>query len=379
MIYVALRMLFRDRAKSILLLCAISFATILMAQQSAIFIGLLRWGTAMLRNTKATIWVVDRNSTQVNEVKNIRDIELSRVRSVEGVHWAMPMSFAIIQAKMPSGFFKNIQLIGLDSSTLAGHPTQIKQGSIFDMLNDKAVMIDNEAISRLSENPDKPIGIGSTFEINDREARVVAICQTERNFFGYPYVYTTYGQATSYTPPQRNMLSYILVEPVPGLDPEIVAKRIKTQTGLNAYLEDEFSYKTILWLFKNTGIPVAMGFTVILGFIFGVAVTGQTFYAFILENIPNFAVLKAMGAKTRTLYQMMIVQATLVGIMGYGFGMAIVGIFGHLIAKRRQPPFYLDPAILVITFFAICIICYISVLIAGKKVEKVEPAQVFRS
>jgi putative ABC transport system permease protein len=371
-------MLFGDRAKSILLLCAIGFATLLMAQQAAIFFGLLRWTTAMMRNSKATIWVVDKNTQQLNELQNIRDIEVGRVRSVEGVHWAMPMSFTIIQAKMPDGFFRNIQLIGLDSATLAGHPSQIKKGSIFELLNAKTVMIDQVAIEMLSPDPQHPLDIGSSFEINDKEARVVAICQTDRAFFGYPYVYTTYNQATKYIPPRRRVLSYILAQPAPGQSPREVANRIERETGLNAYLGREFARKTIIWFFKNTGIPIAFGTTVILGFIVGIAIAGQTFYSFILENIPNFAVLKAMGATNRTLYQMMITQASIVGIMGYGFGMGIAGLFGRAVMKNGQPPFFLDETILFTTFFAVFLICYFSVLIAGRKIKEIEPAQVFR-
>jgi len=378
MLYIALRMLFGDRAKSILLLCALGFATLLMAQQAAIFFGLLRWTTAMMRNSKATIWVVDQNTQQLNELKNIRDIEIGRVRSVEGVSWALPMSFTIIQAKMPDGFFRNIQLIGLDSATLAGHPTQIKKGSIFELLNEKSVMIDQVAIEMLSPDPKHPIGVGSTFEINDKEARVVAVAQTDRAFFGYPYVYTTYHQATKYVPPRRRMLGYILAEPAPGYSPKEVAMRIERETGLNAYLGREFARKTVIWFFKNTGIPVAFGTTVILGFIVGIAIAGQTFYSFILENIPNFAVLKAMGATNRTIYQMMITQASVVGVMGYGFGMGIAGLFGRAVMYKGQPPFFLDETILFVTFFAVFLICCFSVIIAGKKIKEIEPAQVFR-
>ena len=32
------------------------------------------------------------------------------------------------------------------------------------------------------------VGIGSTFEINDKEARVVGICTSEQSFLSQPYV-----------------------------------------------------------------------------------------------------------------------------------------------------------------------------------------------
>ena len=378
MFYVALRMLLGDKSKSIILICALTFATVLMAQQTAIFYGVLRWSTSMLRNSKATIWVVDHNTQQINEVRNMRDIELQRVRSCSGVEWAMPICLAIIQARMESGYFKPIQLVGLDSTTLAGHPTVIDEGSILDLLQAKTVMIDKVAIEKLSVDPRHPIGLGTSFQINDRGARVVAICTTDRSFFGYPYVYTTYGEATKYIPPQRKLLSYVIAQPKPGLSPRAVADQIQNQTGLTAYLEDEFARATIWWFFMNTGIPITIGTTVILGFIVGIAIAGQTFYAFILENIPNFCVLVAMGATNKMLYRMMILQAAIVGLMGYGFGMGVTGIFGRIVIKAGQPPFFLRPDIFFITFVAIFFICCFSVMIAGRRLKEIEPAQVFR-
>jgi putative ABC transport system permease protein len=235
------------------------------------------------------------------------------------------------------------------------------------------------AIEKLSPDSDHPLGVGSSFDILDKEARVVAVCRTDRAFFGYPYIYTTASNAVKYIPPQRRLLSYIVVQPQEGVQPEFLARKIEQETGMQAYLEPEFAKATIIWFFKNTGIPISVGTSVIYGFIIGMAIAGQTFYAFILENIPNFCMLKAMGATNRTLLKMMIVQSSIVGIMGYGFGMGIVGIFGRAVMERGQPPFFLDTSIFISTFIAISLICFISVLFAARKIKHIEPAQVFRA
>ena len=39
---------------------------------------------------------------------------------------------------------------------------------------------------------------------------------------------------------------------------------------------------------KRTGIPVNFGITIMLGFIIGIAITGQTFYLFVIEKIKQF-------------------------------------------------------------------------------------------
>lgn len=378
MYYIALRMLFGDRAKYLLLVCSLSFASLLITQQASVFCGLMRWSTAMLRNSTAKIWVVDTRVEQVNETQAMRDIELQRVRSVQGVAWAMPMSFVLIQARLPNGRFKTVQLIGLDDTTLAGAPSEVLAGSFTNLAEINTVVIDLVGVEKLGEGFGRPAKVGDVFEINDHEARIVGICQAERSFFGDAYVYTTYSRAAEMRPRERRVLSYVLTEPAPGEDPKTVAKRIEAETGLRAYTEREFAISTIIWFFKNTGIPISFGITVILGFLVGVAVAGQTFYSFILENLPHFGAMKAMGTSNWMLLRMLSVQALAVGFTGYGIGLGFAALFGYGVLYRGNPPFYLPDALLYISLFAIMTICIFSVFLGIRKINSVDPAQVFR-
>jgi ABC-type antimicrobial peptide transport system permease subunit len=78
----------------------------------------------------------------------------------------------------------------------------------------------------------------------------------------------------------------------------------------------------------NTGIPLNFGISVLLGFIVGAAIAGQTFYNFIQENLKYYAALKAMGLKNAVLARMVMLQAMVVGLIGYGNGVGLTAIFG---------------------------------------------------
>lgn len=379
MYYIALRMLFGDRAKYLLLICSLGFASLLITQQAAVFFGLMRWSTAFLRNSYAKVWVVDPQVEQVNETNPMRLIELQRVRSVPGVKWAMPISFNILVAKLPHGHFQNIQLVGLDDTTLAGAPREMIKGSFTDLTRADAVVIDQIAVEKLSFDYGRPIDVGDSFEINDHRVVVVGICKVERTFFGYGSVYTTFNRTLEIRPPQRKLLNFVICEPFENESPAELAARIQAQTGLKAYTEPTLFWSTIGWFFRNTGIPISFGTTVILGFLVGVAVAGQTFYSFILENLPHFGALKAMGIANRTLLGMLITQAFVVGISGYGLGLGITSIFGYSVLSKGNPPFYFIPELLIGSFVAILFICTFSVIIGMRKINAVDPAQVFRS
>jgi putative ABC transport system permease protein len=377
MLRLALKMLYGDRAKYAMLICGLAFCSLLMTQQTSVFLGLLRWTTATIRNINVPIWVADANVEQANEIVAMRDIEVERVRSVPGVEWAVPMFWSIIQARLTDGSFQAVQLTGLDSASLVGRPGRMVAGKIEDLRLPNAVLIDQVGVEKFKRKG-ITIEIGTVFEINDMEARVVGICETERSFLGQPYVFTTYERALEYAPPVRKQLCFVLVKPRAGIEASTVVARINALGNLRAYTDAEFRDRTLWWYFKNTGIPISFGTVVLLGVIVGIAIAGQTFYLFVHENVRFLAALKAMGARTGTLAGMVFLQAFAVGFAGYGIGVGLATMFGRAVLKTGQPPFHMPWQVPAFSGAVIVVICCLSALIGLVKIIRAEPAVVFR-
>ena len=71
-----------------------------------------------------------------------------------------------------------------------------------------------------------------------------------------------------------------------------------------------------------------------MGFIVGTAIAGQTFYLFTLENLKQFGALKAMGVSNCRLMRMILLQARVVGVIGYGLGVGLAALFGTFYQER---------------------------------------------
>lgn len=386
MIGLALKMLFGESAKYLMLLAGLFFATFLIVQQASVFCGLIRWTTSTLKNVPAPIFVVEERVEQINETNPMRDTDVSRVRSVAAVRWAMPLYSGIQRVRLGNGSYKTVQLLGIDAASLAGGPAVMVAGSLEDLRLPNTVIIDELAIQRLSLDPAKPIKIGDQFEINDIEARVVGICKAMRSFTGGPYVWTTYERALQYTPSSRKMLSAVLAAPVAGMSNEEAAAAIHQETGLRAYVnrnfgsdDRDFNTSTIWWYVKNTGIPISFGTTVIIGFIVGVSIACQTFYAFVLDNLKHLGALKAMGMSNFRLSLMLMLQAATVGCIGFGLGLLGTAGFAMIAIEKGQPPFYMPWQVPAISFFVIQLICMLAALIGIVRLSFYEPAMVFRS
>jgi len=374
--YVALKMLFGDRAKYLMLLCGLTFAVMLIVQQGSIFWGLMIWSQSSVSNLNVPIWVTDPGIAQVDEVKPIADTAVDRVRSVPGVEWAVPLYKGLLRARLSNGDYHQITLTGLESSTLIGRPAEVLEGRFEDILQPDAVVLDQWAVERMGGPT--VIKVGAIFELNDKLARVVAIAKTQKSFTNIPVVYTTYERAIRYVPRERRTLSYVLAKGKDGIPAEELTKRIHEQTGLGAFTADDFGWKTIGWVLKNTGIGINFGTTILLGFIVGMAIAGQTFYLFTVENLRQFGALKAMGASTFTLARMILLQAFTVGLTGYGVGIGLATGFGFLTARGGGLPFVETWQLLLLVLIALLAICTFSALISIIKLARLEPAVVFR-
>jgi putative ABC transport system permease protein len=382
----ALKMLFGDTAKYLMLVAGLFLATFLIVQQASVFSGLMLWTTSTLKNVNAPIYVVEERVEQVNEVNPLRDTDVARVRSVSAVRWAMPLYSGIQRVRIDDGSLKTVQLLGIDSASLVGAPAKMLEGNLDDLRLPNTVVIDELAATRLAKDPKHPIKIGDRFEINDIEARVVGICLASRSFTGGPYIWTTYERALQYTPASRKMLSAVLAAPVEGMTPDAAAKEIMRTTGLRAYVNrgfgrnpDDFNTSTVWWYVRNTGIPISFGTTVIIGFIVGTAISCQTFYAFVLDNLKHLGALKAMGMSNLRLSFMLLLQSATVGSIGFGIGLLFTSFFARWAITNQQPPFFLSWQVPVVAFVVIQGICMVSALLGIIRLSLYEPAMVFRA
>ncbi len=382
---IALQMLVGDKGKYLGLVMGLTFAALLITQQSAIFTGLMTRTYSFIGDlSQPDIWVMDPKVQFIDDVKPLQDTELFRVRGVPGVEWAVPLYKGLLKARLEDGNFQIVNVLGLDDGTLIGGPPRMIEGSLGDLRRQDAIIVNDVGaatrLARKGKSPGEktvPLRVGDSLEINDRRAVVVGICRVTRTFQSQPVIYTTYTRALTFAPPERKMLSFVLVKAAEGVSPETLARRIGDKTGLGAYTARQFKDLTYDYYMKNTGIPINFGIAVTLGFLIGTAIAGQTFYNFTLENLRFFGTLKAMGTRNGVLLRMILLQALTVGAIGFGLGVGCASFFGYVL-RDTELSFRLVPEILLLAGGAIAIIIVLSALISIRKVMKLEPAIVFK-
>lgn len=386
MFYIAYRMLVGDRGKFLGVILGLSFASLIMTQQPGIFVGIMTRSFSFITDMALPdIWVMEPTVQYIDDTKPMPETYLNRVASVEGVAWAKPLYKGSIQARLHSGTFQTCNVIGLDDATLIGAPAIMLEGKVANLRRADGVIVNEEGAKDKLANPPAypggpkiPLRVGQVLELNNHRAIVVGIARTTRAFQSQPVVYTTYSNATTFAPPQLNLLSFILVKAKQGQDMDALCKRIKRLTGLAAYTRDEFKNLTVNYYLKYTAIPINFSVSVILGFLVGAAIAGQTFYNFTLENLRYFGVLKAMGTSEKTLLGMIIFQAAIVSFIGYGIGVGGTTIYS-ILTQDTNVSFRFPWQLFVFSICGIFLIASFAALLSIRKVIKLEPAIVFKS
>ncbi len=384
--FIALKMLMGDRAKYIGIIIGLTFASLLITQQASVFVGLMtRTFGAITDLSQADVWVMDPKVQFVDDVKPMSDTKLFLVRGVEGVQWAEPLYKGLLKARLENGNFQTCNVFGIDDATLMGGPPKMIEGKLEDLRRAEAVIVDiNGATGKLARpalvpgGERRPLQVGDTLELNDHRAVVVGLCEVTRTFQSQPVVYTTYSRATLFAPKERRLLSFILAKPKPGEDAQALCDRIHQATGLLALTSPDFQWTTVQYFMKYTGIPINFGIAVLLGFLVGTVIAGQTFYNFTLDNLKQFGALKAMGASNLTLLRMIVLQSLTAGGIGYGLGVGLASLFGRAV-RGTELAFRMMPQILFISAGAVLFICTLSAVLSIRKVMKLEPAIVFKT
>jgi len=395
MLRIAVKMLAGDRGKYAGLLFGIAFTSFLITFAASFFCGFMTRGFSLISdNPAADVWVMDPAVESVEQTANIPASAVDRVRSVTGTRSAWPLALAVAEVRFPNGRFQSVQLIGVDDATLAGVPMLRRDSPAkLSLRAPDAVLIDSGgSVGKLDtprlerdqwphrgphlDAPTRPLARGDELLVNDHRVVVAGYANALPRFPPRPLMYTTLSNAVRILPPERHRLTFVLANVLPGMTPVELARRIEAQTGLRARTADEFKEDTIRWYLVNSEDVGDVGAMLTLAMTVGFGMTAVLLYIFTTESLKQYAVLKAMGATSRLLLAMILVQAGVCALIGTGLGLGMCGIAGPIVAAQGFPfrMMWFTP---ILGGVMVIVVSVLAALISARPVLKLEPAAVF--
>ena len=393
MLRVALKMLFGDRAKYVGLLFGIAFTSFLVTFAASYFCGFMTRGFALIsENPTADVWVMDPAVDSAEQTTNMPDSALDRVRSVDGVLWAVPLALGTADARFPNGRFQPFQIIGVDDATLSSVPRLRDGASPTALRSPDAAIVDPGGTEGKLETPllkadqwptephlnapMRPLRVGDELLVNDNRVRIAGTSEALPRYPPRPLLYTTLSNADRILLPERHRLTFVLATGVPGVALNELAARIQAQTGLKARAADDFKADTVRWFLINSEDVGDIGAMLSLAMSVGFGITGIMLYMFTTEALKQYAVLKAMGATSRLLLAMIFVQAGQCALLGTGLGLGLCAIIGQ-IAVQADYPFRMMWFTPLIGCVMVVLVSIVAAAISVRPVLRLEPAVVF--
>jgi len=369
----AWRNIVNDRVRFFVAVIGIGFAVFLMIFQGSLLFGFLHAASNLIDSSDAEIWVMARGVACFEFAGPIPRRYMEIVRGIPGVHTTGRACLAFAQYSQQDGKHRTVALVGADSTMGKHFPlpyVDVRSSALYP----NGLLVDESNVKQLQASP-----IPFDVEINKRRGKIIAQIHGFSSFLGCPYVFAAYRDAIKYIdlPPEQSM--FLVVQINPNYSADAIKRQIRFRLpDVDVWTREEFSKRARKYWIAQTGAGGAILTAAILGFLIGMMVISQTVYATTMDNIEEFATLKAIGATRSFIVRVVVVQALLCGLAGFLLGAAVsvplVSLAKAAIAWVYTPVWL--PAIILIPTL---VMCGLASIMSIRVAVAVEPARVFRA
>jgi putative ABC transport system permease protein len=362
-----------DRGRFSVTILAVSFAVFLMVFQGSLLAGFLRAASRLIDASDSDIWITARGVQAFEFGTTLERRVREMAAGVPGVVETGRVCMAFAVYRTPNGTQQVVALVGADPNVGRRFPIPNTPESAGETSPD-AVFYDVSDRKQMEVS-----SLPAEVEINRHRASIEREIEGYGAFLGVPFLFTTYRNATRYMGFGPEDAMYILLRVGNGYAVSDVRQKLRQRLPeVDVLTQNEFAQKSRTYWTMKTGAGGAILTAAILGFFIGLVVVSQTVYANTMENIEEYATLKALGASQSFVAQIVLYQAGICGVLG-----SIIGLFAVIPSIRYvkslipwiYAPWWL-PAMMIVPSLLMCSLASIA---SVRSALTVEPGRVFRA
>ena len=367
MTYLAFRNLFQQKFRLALSIGGVALAMMLIIFLNGFQAGIFRQVTAYLDHTPADLVVAEEDVTQVLGTTSILPAGAEELaQGVPGIARIIP----IISRFVPLDIHDKkvvTYLVGYDPKA-GGGPWTLKAGR-FPASEDEVVL---DGVMAETHS----LQLGDTIEILDEEFTVVGLSDGTTSWMASFIFLEKRGAEHVFLTP--GLTSFLLLDLEPGADPITVETRLRRRLrDVEILPVATFKQNDINLMVKIFAIPLQL--MTAIAFAVGTAILGMIIYTATVERMREYGVLKAVGAKNRQLYGLVIQQGLVTAVFGLilGLGLAWLAAQGVM---TIFPKFLvvLQLGSILLTAGVGLLMGLLAALLPARYVGSLDPAQVFR-
>lgn len=344
----------------------VGLALLLVLALNAIFAGIDRQVSAYVDNSGADVLVSQRGVTTMHMSNSSLPLGLlQRAQQVPEAASVAPILYRTIVLRAPTGQAYTY-LIGYRRG---GGPWGPVEGARKPPPG--GIVLDRRIAERIG------VGIGDRVSVGGRPLWVSGLMQgttsvvSSVSFLDFESFARAAGALDS--------ASYLLARGRPGVSPDELKRALAAALPqATVQTRDEFAAQERRTV-GDMSTSLIAGLTLV-GFVIGVAVAGLSLYTATVVRLKEYAVLRAIGLKARSLYRIVLQQALTVVGLGLVVGLALLGALTLLIgALAPQVTLLLTARDLAEAVGITAVIGIFASLFPARRLAGVEPAAVYRS
>ncbi len=367
MFHLAWRNLAQSRIQFVLGVGGVALALLLMLALDALLAGSEEDLVAYIIQSDADVFVAQegvKNMHMAASAITLRDLRLAS--HAEGVASASPILYTTSVIETPGADVLSY-IIGFDPAEPLGGPQAVVAGTT-DIKTGEVII--DEAVAR-----SQGLDLGDEVDIMGESFTIVGLTQGLTNIINsVTFIHLEDFEALR----PGEAVSYALLRIEPGQNPKQVARAINARNDdVLALTQADFAREE-KQIIKDMSVEV-LNIMNLSGLLIGLAVTALTLYTSTLRKRQEYGVLKAIGARNRHLYAVVMAQTFLSMVLGFVVAIGLVWGLG-LVIPLAVPGvgLTLTQAAMVRVLAASLVIGIIAALIPAWQVARLDPAQVLR-
>ena len=364
----ARRDLTHDRVRLVASMVGVALALSLTLALDAIYAGVADQLTTYIGRAGADVWVAQSGVRNLHMVaSSLPASVVAQVKAVDGVAAVTP----ILEA--------TDTIAANDERAVAyvvGLPAGASMGGPWDIVEGRGNVGPGEIVVDRGFARSAGVSLGDSVGVLGGEARIVGLSRGTASLIN-SVAFVSFADFRAMRGGTASV-SFVLVRVAPAASPDAVAADIErlvpgvTAESRAAFVDQERRIVTDMSA-DVISIMSAIGFAVAL------AVVALTVYVATLARRREFGVLKALGARDRTLYRVVLAQAALSVAIGLLVGLAFTAVLGLVIGRTDLDlELAITPGSLAKIGAFAAAIAGLAAILPIRQVAGIDPAVVFR-
>jgi len=377
---------FRERGRLLLTVLGLGAAVTLILFSLAMANGTLRGTLLLPGKAGAEVWVLGEGMDELVTPSAMPEGAMEAVRAVPGVAEARGLTYQQRKA-VRGGADQQVVVLGVDVEAwqadpgfAAGAPWSLRWGEVGALTPPGTAIVDETLLRGLGS-----LAAGDTLTLDGQEVRVVGVSTGARSFI-YPFVFVSLETArvlAAVAPPVGSGIGlpgYILIRSTGDVSAEELAAAVRSQVpAVNALPAGTLQRNTLRFMLFESGMGAGIGAMAVVGILIAALIAALTLYTATMDRVPEYGVLKAMGADRAYLRRVLLAQMFWTVTLGYAAGTAGAYAVSALVDRVTTMPAVVPVAAVPIGYVAVLGLSAAACLTSARRVNRIDPAIVFKS